>query len=208
VNVGRAQGQELKAMADADKPKQAYRAVMFVTSSIGIALFCLVHQFYTFPTKLGEIEPTWVLTPLFILPVLIGLWITKRIGIPGLIFLTPAVTGAHYLAQTLGILTLTVMPDSKANELMTFTLIGAVAGAIGAAVSFIAFAILGRTLRKVTHLKLYAVSTAGLALTGALGFLSMMLIEPTSNKWILNLYLPWQVAFTLAIAKIFHARLS
>jgi hypothetical protein len=193
-------------MADTEKSKPAYGPVMLIAGVVGIALFCTAHALYSFPTRLGEIEPTWSLTPLYILPVLAGLLLARRLGIGGLIFLTVAVTGAHYLAQTLGIMSLSLLPYSIANGLMTFTLIGAIAGAIGSAASFIAFALLGKDLRDGPHLKLYGLSTIGLALTGALAFLSMMLIEPASNKWILNLYLPWQAAFTLAIARVFHTR--
>jgi hypothetical protein len=82
---------------------------------------------------------------------------------------------------------------------------GALGGALGAAFSFAFIATLAPGLRDGRRLATYAVATLVLAALGWIGFSGTLPEDsrPSSLEWVLKLYLPWQLAFSVAIVMAF-----
>jgi hypothetical protein len=202
------------------KSDKGYWRIMALAGAIGVGVFAGVYAFSHFDPNAFwnllidgryqrgsfDFEPkTWLLTPLYALPVLIGLLVSGRLRLLGLIWLTVAITGAHWLAQTGAVSVIGWLKDIEdGHEKLITLIIGAVGGFVGAFLSFCALIPLHRRLRQKRQLISYGVFTLVLCLAATISFGFMT--DLNDKPWVaLTLYGPWQLLFTAAIAASFRA---
>ena len=116
----------------------------------------------------------------------------------GAAWLMVAITAAHYGATWLAT---EVGEDYQEGHLLP----GAVGGAFGASVSFLAVSLLGRDLRDRRHVLTYGAATAVLTVLGAVGVAWM---GETFLDISLRLYIPWQVTFAAALTWAFRDHIA
>jgi hypothetical protein len=198
---------------------KTYLSLMTLAGVIGVGVFAGVYAFSYFDPNAFwnflidgryqrgsfDFEPrTWLLTPLYALPVLIGLLISGRLRVLGLIWLTVAITAAHWLAQTGAVSVIGWLKDIEdGHEKMVTLIIGAVGGFVGAFSSFCALIPLSQGLRQRRQLIGYGAFTLVLCLAATISFAFMT--DLNDKTWMaLTLYGPWQLLFTIAIAASFR----
>lgn len=212
----------------AGNDNRRYIATAMLAAGLGIALFSVGFLIAgAVPIKDWNLMGNFLATPLFALPLIVALFRTGRIGWVGALIVTCGMTVAHFEATTaalanydMGPIDVCVFGDvakCKANYARekaahdpiakaSAHAAGALAGALGAAFSFAFIATLAPGLRDQRRLLLYSIATVVLAGLGWLGF-SGTLPEDSggqSLEWVLKLYLPWQLAFSLAIVMAFQ----
>jgi hypothetical protein len=214
-------------MADAVSADPRYVAKTMLAAGLGIALFC--GGFWiagAVPIKDWNPMSNFLATPLFALPLIVALFRSGRIGWVGTLVVTGGMTAAHLDATAATIANYDMGPlevcffgdvakceADYAREKAAHDPIGkasahnagAIGGALGAAFSFAFIATLAPGLRDGRRLSLYAVATLALAALGWVGFGGTLPedSERANLEWAFKLYLPWQLAFSFAIAMAF-----
>ncbi|MCG8443142.1 MAG: hypothetical protein MI723_15160 [Caulobacterales bacterium] len=148
----------------------------------------------------GLLTLTLTNTPAYLAFVLAVLLRREKLRWAGALWLIVAVTGGHHLATQAAV---SVHTDSD----WPLWRAGGLGGIIGAGVSFAAMACLRRELRTPDRALGYAGLVAVLAALGAAGVaFSDIGGDGAAVRLVLTLYIPWQLAFTAAIAWAFRSQ--
>ncbi len=204
-----------------------YLIQTMLAAGLGIALFCGGFLLAgVVPFKNWNLMSNFLATSLFAVPLIVALFRLGRIGWVGALIVGGGMTVAHLDATAATIANYDMGPlevcffgdvakckadyarDKAVHDpigKVSARNAGAQGGALGAAFTFAFIATLAPGLRDRRHLALYAVATLALAALGWVGF-SGTLPEDSEHanlEWVLKLYLPWQLALSLAIVMAF-----